>query len=65
MTGPPVEHRADPLGVDASRPRLGPRTASPAPARRQTAYRIRTTRPLHGRRRRVAKSRPRRSADRR
>ncbi|MCG7209188.1 alpha-L-rhamnosidase [Streptomyces arenae] len=43
VTGLTVEHRTDPLGVDARRPRFGWRTASPVRGRRQTAYRIRVT----------------------
>ncbi|MFJ9242038.1 family 78 glycoside hydrolase catalytic domain [Streptomyces sp. NPDC101776] len=35
-----VEHRTDPLGVDAAHPRFGWRTASTVRGRRQTAYRI-------------------------
>lgn len=44
VTGLTVEHRADPLGVDARRPRFGWRTASPARGSHQTAYRVRVTR---------------------
>ena len=40
VEGLTVEHRTDPLGVDAARPRFGWRTASRARGRRQTAYRI-------------------------
>lgn len=40
VTGLTVEHRTDPLGVDAPRPRFGWRTESPVRGRRQTAYRI-------------------------
>ncbi|WP_328875659.1 glycoside hydrolase family 78 protein [Streptomyces sp. NBC_00287] len=40
VTGLTVEHRTDPLGVDAQRPRFGWRTESPVRGRRQTAYRI-------------------------
>ncbi|MDN3026901.1 alpha-L-rhamnosidase [Streptomyces sp. S.PB5] len=40
VEGLTVEHRTDPLGVDADRPRFGWRTASSARGRRQTAYRI-------------------------
>ncbi|MFJ5259782.1 family 78 glycoside hydrolase catalytic domain [Streptomyces sp. NPDC088387] len=40
VTGLTVEHRTDPLGVDAARPRLGWRTDSAVRGRRQTAYRI-------------------------
>ncbi|MFF7133453.1 family 78 glycoside hydrolase catalytic domain [Streptomyces sp. NPDC008196] len=40
VEGLTVEHRTDPLGVDAARPRFGWRTASPVRGRRQTAYRI-------------------------
>ncbi|MFE1838926.1 family 78 glycoside hydrolase catalytic domain [Streptomyces sviceus] len=40
VEGLTVEHRADPLGVDAARPRFGWRTASRVRGRRQTAYRI-------------------------
>ncbi|MFG2964956.1 family 78 glycoside hydrolase catalytic domain [Streptomyces sp. NPDC048288] len=44
VTGLTVEHRTDPLGVDARRPRFGWRTASPVRGSRQTAYRVRVTR---------------------
>ncbi|EDY58131.1 MULTISPECIES: alpha-L-rhamnosidase [Streptomyces] len=40
VEGLTVEHRSDPLGVDAARPRFGWRTASRVRGRRQTAYRI-------------------------
>ena len=40
VEGLTVEHRTDPLGVDAARPRFGWRTTSPVRGRRQTAYRI-------------------------
>ncbi|WP_328752396.1 glycoside hydrolase family 78 protein [Streptomyces sp. NBC_00285] len=40
VEGLTVEHRANPLGVDAARPRFGWRTASRVRGRRQTAYRI-------------------------
>lgn len=40
VTGLTVEHRTNPLGVDAPRPRFGWRTVSPVRGRRQTAYRI-------------------------
>ncbi|MFF3501070.1 family 78 glycoside hydrolase catalytic domain [Streptomyces sp. NPDC003247] len=40
VTGLTVEHRTNPLGVDAARPRLGWRTASRVRGRRQKAYRI-------------------------
>jgi alpha-L-rhamnosidase len=40
VEGLTVEHRTDPLGVDAARPRFGWRTASRVRGRRQTAYRI-------------------------
>ncbi|MEU9450976.1 family 78 glycoside hydrolase catalytic domain [Streptomyces sp. NPDC048277] len=44
VTGLTVEHRTDPLGVDARRPRFGWHTASPVRGRHQTAYRVRVTR---------------------
>lgn len=48
MFGLTVEHRTDPLGVDAPRPRFGWRMASTARGRRQTAYRIKVaTSPRH------------------
>jgi alpha-L-rhamnosidase len=40
VEGLTVEHRTDPLGVDAARPRFGWRTASRVRGRRQTAYRV-------------------------
>ncbi|MEU6372482.1 family 78 glycoside hydrolase catalytic domain [Streptomyces sp. NPDC046909] len=40
VEGLTVEHRTNPLGVDAERPRFGWRTASSTRGRRQTAYRI-------------------------
>jgi len=40
VEGLTVEHRTNPLGVDAAHPRFGWRTASSARGRRQTAYRI-------------------------
>lgn len=40
VEGLTVEHRTNPLGVDAARPRYGWRTASATRGRRQTAYRI-------------------------
>ncbi|MFF3501862.1 family 78 glycoside hydrolase catalytic domain [Streptomyces sp. NPDC003247] len=40
VTGLTVEHRTEPLGVDAARPRFGWRMESPVRGRRQTAYRI-------------------------
>ncbi len=40
VTGLTVEHRTDPLGVDADRPRFGWRMASATRGRRQSAYRI-------------------------
>ncbi|MFJ9147679.1 family 78 glycoside hydrolase catalytic domain [Streptomyces sp. NPDC102270] len=40
VEGLTVEHRTDPLGVDAARPRFGWRTASRVRGRRQRAYRI-------------------------
>ncbi|MBC9724905.1 family 78 glycoside hydrolase catalytic domain [Streptomyces sp. TRM68367] len=40
VTGLTVEHRTDPLGVDADRPRFGWRTDCPVRGRRQTAYQI-------------------------
>ncbi|NNN28942.1 family 78 glycoside hydrolase catalytic domain [Streptomyces sp. S3(2020)] len=40
VEGLTVEHRTNPLGVDAARPRFGWRTASATRGRRQTAYRI-------------------------
>lgn len=40
VEGLTVEHRTDPLGVDAARPRFGWRTASRVRGRCQTAYRI-------------------------
>ncbi|MGW0420145.1 family 78 glycoside hydrolase catalytic domain [Streptomyces sp. NPDC003015] len=40
VEGLTVEHRTDPLGVDAARPRFGWRTASRVRGRRQSAYRI-------------------------
>lgn len=40
VEGLTVEHRANPLGVDAARPRFGWRTASRVRGRRQTAYRV-------------------------
>ncbi|MEV7886842.1 family 78 glycoside hydrolase catalytic domain [Streptomyces sp. NPDC002817] len=40
VEGLTVEHRTNPLGVDATRPRFGWRTASATRGRRQTAYRI-------------------------
>ncbi|MGY6020084.1 family 78 glycoside hydrolase catalytic domain [Streptomyces spinosirectus] len=40
VEGLTVEHRTNPLGVDAAKPRFGWRTASSARGRRQTAYRI-------------------------
>ncbi|MFF0221388.1 family 78 glycoside hydrolase catalytic domain [Streptomyces sp. NPDC004629] len=41
VSGLTVEHRTDPLGVDAERPRFGWRTDSAVRGRRQLAYRIR------------------------
>ncbi|MFJ8598835.1 alpha-L-rhamnosidase C-terminal domain-containing protein [Streptomyces shenzhenensis] len=41
VTGLTVEHRTDPLGVDAERPRFGWRTDSAVRGRRQLGYRIR------------------------
>ncbi|MGW4729397.1 family 78 glycoside hydrolase catalytic domain [Streptomyces shenzhenensis] len=41
VTGLTVEHRTDPLGVDADRPRFGWRTDSAVRGRRQLGYRIR------------------------
>ncbi|MFJ9630709.1 family 78 glycoside hydrolase catalytic domain [Streptomyces sp. NPDC101175] len=41
VSGLTVEHRTDPLGVDAEHPRFGWRTRSAARGRRQTAYRLR------------------------
>jgi alpha-L-rhamnosidase len=35
-----VEHRADPLGVDAARPRFGWQLSSPVAAQRQAAYQL-------------------------
>ncbi|MFG2468645.1 family 78 glycoside hydrolase catalytic domain [Streptomyces canus] len=40
VEGLTVEHRTNPLGVDADRPRFGWRTASRVRGRRQTAYRL-------------------------
>ncbi|MFF4255600.1 family 78 glycoside hydrolase catalytic domain [Streptomyces sp. NPDC001663] len=40
VEGLTVEHRTNPLGVDADHPRFGWRTASATRGRRQTAYRI-------------------------
>jgi alpha-L-rhamnosidase len=40
VEGLTIEHRTNPLGVDAARPRFGWRTASTTRGRRQTAYRI-------------------------
>ncbi|MEU6251348.1 family 78 glycoside hydrolase catalytic domain [Streptomyces sp. NPDC047043] len=40
VRGLTVEHRTDPLGVDADRPRFGWRTSSPTRGWRQGAYRI-------------------------
>ncbi|MFD7924180.1 family 78 glycoside hydrolase catalytic domain [Streptomyces sp. NPDC059740] len=40
VTGLTVEHRTDPLGVDADRPRFGWRMTSTVRGRRQSAYRI-------------------------
>ncbi|MFE7169303.1 family 78 glycoside hydrolase catalytic domain [Streptomyces sp. NPDC057616] len=40
VEGLTVEHRTNPLGVDAAAPRFGWRTASSARGRHQTAYRI-------------------------
>ncbi|MET8245081.1 family 78 glycoside hydrolase catalytic domain [Streptomyces sp. NPDC005202] len=40
VEGLTVEHRTNPLGVDAARPRFGWRMASSARGRRQSAYRI-------------------------
>jgi alpha-L-rhamnosidase len=40
VEGLTVEHRTDPLGVDAARPRFGWRTVSRVRGRRQTAYRV-------------------------
>ncbi|MFF1811240.1 family 78 glycoside hydrolase catalytic domain [Streptomyces sp. NPDC058251] len=40
VTGLTVEHRTNPLGVDADRPRFGWRMTSPVRGRRQTAYQI-------------------------
>ncbi|MFF7162265.1 family 78 glycoside hydrolase catalytic domain [Streptomyces sp. NPDC008086] len=40
VEGLTVEHRTNPLGVDATHPRFGWRTASPVRGRRQSAYRI-------------------------
>ncbi|MFD0052861.1 family 78 glycoside hydrolase catalytic domain [Streptomyces sp. NPDC127168] len=40
VTGLTTEHRTNPLGTDAPRPRFGWRTHSTARGRRQTAYRI-------------------------
>ncbi|NUS10813.1 MAG: alpha-L-rhamnosidase, partial [Streptomyces sp.] len=40
VEGLTVEHRTNPLGVDATRPRFGWRTASATRGRRQTAYQI-------------------------
>ncbi|MFJ6386557.1 family 78 glycoside hydrolase catalytic domain [Streptomyces sp. NPDC091972] len=40
VEGLTVEHRTDPVGVDAARPRFGWRTASRVRGRRQTAYRL-------------------------
>ncbi|MFD4552927.1 family 78 glycoside hydrolase catalytic domain [Streptomyces sp. NPDC058469] len=48
VSGLTVEHRTDPLGVDAAHPRFGWRTASAARGRHQTAYRIKVaTSPRH------------------
>ncbi|MFE2884437.1 family 78 glycoside hydrolase catalytic domain [Streptomyces sp. NPDC059272] len=48
VSGLTVEHRTDPLGVDAPHPRFGWRMASDARGRRQTAYRIKVaTSPRH------------------
>lgn len=41
VTGLTVEHRTDPLGVDAAAPRFGWRTDSAVRGRRQSAYRVR------------------------
>ncbi|MFF4345887.1 family 78 glycoside hydrolase catalytic domain [Streptomyces sp. NPDC001530] len=40
VSGLTVEHRTNPLGVDAAKPRFGWRMASSARGRRQTAYQI-------------------------
>ncbi|MFL5998751.1 MAG: family 78 glycoside hydrolase catalytic domain, partial [Streptomyces sp.] len=40
VEGLTVEHRTNPIGVDATRPRFGWRTASRVRGRRQTAYRL-------------------------
>ncbi|MFI6435776.1 family 78 glycoside hydrolase catalytic domain [Streptomyces sp. NPDC050759] len=40
VEGLTVEHRTNPLGVDAARPRFGWRTTSRVRGRRQTAYRL-------------------------
>jgi alpha-L-rhamnosidase len=40
LSGLTVEHRTDPLGVDADKPRFGWRMESTARGRRQTAYQI-------------------------
>ncbi len=40
VAGLTVEHRTNPLGVDAARPRFGWRTVSAVRGRRQTAYRV-------------------------
>ncbi|MEU8971985.1 family 78 glycoside hydrolase catalytic domain [Streptomyces monashensis] len=40
LEGLTVEHRTDPLGVDAARPRFGWRMVSSARGRRQSAYRL-------------------------
>jgi alpha-L-rhamnosidase len=40
ITGLTVEHRTDPLGTDAARPRFGWRTDSAVRGRRQSAYRL-------------------------
>ncbi|MFJ4367330.1 family 78 glycoside hydrolase catalytic domain [Streptomyces chartreusis] len=40
VEGLTVEHRTDPLGVDAEHPRFGWRMTSPVRGRRQSAYRI-------------------------
>lgn len=48
VSGLTVEHRTDPLGVDAAHPRFGWRMASTARGRHQTAYRIKVaTSPRH------------------
>lgn len=48
VSGLTVEHRTDPLGIDAAHPRFGWRMASTARGRHQTAYRIKVaTSPRH------------------